>query len=54
MSRDKKVIDGRLRLVLLEDIGAACIVDDATEQELRELLQGAAIGSHSSGRFANE
>jgi 3-dehydroquinate synthase len=39
MSRDKKVIDGRLRLVLLEDIGTACIVDDATEQELRGLLQ---------------
>jgi 3-dehydroquinate synthase len=39
MSRDKKVIDGRLRLVLLEDIGAACIVDDATEQELRDLLR---------------
>jgi len=42
MSRDKKVIDGRLRLVLLRDIGAACIVDDATEQELRDLLQGVA------------
>lgn len=42
MSRDKKVIDGRLRLVLLRDIGAACIVDDVTEQELRDLLQGAA------------
>lgn len=41
MSRDKKVIDGRLRLVLLEAIGAARIVDDATEAELRELLQDA-------------
>jgi 3-dehydroquinate synthase len=39
MSRDKKVIDGQLRLVLLEQIGSACIVDDATERELRELLQ---------------
>jgi 3-dehydroquinate synthase len=39
MSRDKKAIDGRLRLVLLEDIGTACIVDDVTEQELRDLLQ---------------
>jgi 3-dehydroquinate synthase len=41
MSRDKKVIDGRLRLVLLRGIGEACIVDDASEGELRELLQGA-------------
>ena len=41
MSRDKKVIDGRLRLVLLQDIGAACIVDDATERELHGLLAGA-------------
>lgn len=39
MSRDKKVIDGKLRLVLLEEIGAARIVDDATEEELRDLLQ---------------
>jgi len=41
MSRDKKVIDGRLRLVLLEDIGAARIIDDATEEELRDLLRSA-------------
>lgn len=41
MSRDKKVIDGQLRLILLQDIGAACIVDDVTEPELRELLQSA-------------
>lgn len=41
MSRDKKVLDGRLRLVLLRAIGEACIVDDAGEQELRELLEGA-------------
>jgi 3-dehydroquinate synthase len=38
MGRDKKVVDGRLRLVLLEQIGKACIVDDATEAELVELL----------------
>jgi 3-dehydroquinate synthase len=38
MARDKKVIDGRLRLILLKNIGEACIVDDATEAELRELL----------------
>lgn len=39
MSRDKKVVNGRLRLVLLEAIGAARIVDDATEAELRDLLR---------------
>lgn len=39
MAHDKKVIDGRLRLVLLKAIGEACIVDDATEQELRALLE---------------
>ncbi len=36
--------DGRLRLVLLEDIGRACIVDDVTERELVELLE-----SHTPG-----
>jgi 3-dehydroquinate synthase len=54
MSRDKKVIDGRLRLVLLKDIGTACIVDDATERELGDLLRGAASNRHSSDRFSNE
>ncbi|TGD73180.1 3-dehydroquinate synthase [Mangrovimicrobium sediminis] len=39
MSRDKKVLDGRLRLVLLQEIGQACIVDDAGEDELRALLE---------------
>jgi 3-dehydroquinate synthase len=38
MSRDKKVIDGRLRLILLREIGQACIVDDVTEQELQALI----------------
>ncbi len=38
MSRDKKVVDGRLRLVLLSSLGEACIVDDVTEQELHALL----------------
>lgn len=38
MSRDKKVIDGRLRLVLVKSIGDACIVDDATERELQDVL----------------
>ena len=40
MARDKKVVDGRLRLVLLRAIGEACIVDDATAEALRELLAG--------------
>ena len=39
MAHDKKVIDGQLRLVLLNNVGEACIVDDATERELRELLE---------------
>ena len=40
MARDKKVVDGRLRLVLLRAVGEACIVDDATEDELTALLAG--------------
>jgi 3-dehydroquinate synthase len=39
MARDKKVVDGRLRLVLLEGIGSACIVDDVAQQELVALLE---------------
>ncbi|WP_439106245.1 3-dehydroquinate synthase [Congregibacter sp.] len=38
MLRDKKVVDGRLRLVLLEEIGQACIVDDVSEAELESFL----------------
>jgi 3-dehydroquinate synthase len=41
MSRDKKVVNGKLRLVLIEEVGAARIVDDATEEELRDLLHHA-------------
>ena len=44
MARDKKVVDGRLRLVLLEAIGSACIVDDADERELVGLLETPANG----------
>jgi 3-dehydroquinate synthase len=40
MARDKKVVDGRLRLVLLRTIGEACIVDDVDETELKGLLDG--------------
>jgi len=39
MARDKKVVDGRLRLVLLRAVGSACIVDDVTDGELQELLE---------------
>lgn len=38
MGRDKKVLDGRLRLVLLAAVGEACIVDDASVEELTALL----------------
>ena len=38
MLRDKKVLDGRLRLVLLAQIGEACIVDDLPRSELEAFL----------------
>ncbi|TXS92680.1 3-dehydroquinate synthase [Parahaliea aestuarii] len=41
MARDKKVLDGRLRLVLLREIGAAAVVDDVTDSELESLLMTA-------------
>jgi 3-dehydroquinate synthase len=40
MARDKKAVDGQLRLILLEAIGSASVVDDVTDQELRDLLEG--------------
>jgi len=40
MARDKKVVDGRLRLILLKAIGDARIIDDVSEAELVDLLQG--------------
>lgn len=39
MGRDKKVVDGTLRLVLLEGVGSACIVDDVADEELISLLE---------------
>lgn len=39
MGRDKKVVDGRLRLILLAALGEACIVDDVTPAELESLLR---------------
>ena len=38
MQRDKKVSDGRLRLVLLRDIGAAVVVADVSREELLQIL----------------
>lgn len=38
MLRDKKVIDGRLRLVLLEEVGKARVVDDVAPSELEAFL----------------
>ncbi len=38
MRLDKKVIDGRLRLVLMRAIGDACVVDDVAPDELEALF----------------
>lgn len=44
MARDKKVIDGKLRLILLRAIGEAVIVDDVSAAELTSFLQGFSAG----------
>jgi 3-dehydroquinate synthase len=41
MAVDKKVLDGRLRLVLLRGIGAACVTDDFAPTALRATLGAA-------------
>ncbi len=38
MQRDKKVLDGRLRLILLDAVGAARVVDDVPTEALQSLL----------------
>ena len=38
MQRDKKVIDGRLRLILLDAVGAARVVDDVSPEALTRTL----------------
>lgn len=38
MSRDKKVIDGRLRLVLMQQLGEAIVTDEVGREELLALL----------------
>jgi 3-dehydroquinate synthase len=39
MGMDKKVLDGRIRLVLLRQLGHAAVVDDYAEQALDATLQ---------------
>lgn len=48
MGRDKKVVDGRLRLVLLRAIGEARLVDDVSGEELEALLRDAATRARSN------
>lgn len=38
MGRDKKVLDGRLRVVLLDAVGQATVVDDVPEADVRAAL----------------
>jgi len=44
MGRDKKVVDGRMRLILLASVGEACISDDVGQDELLSFLS-----EHCSG-----
>ena len=39
MSHDKKVEDGRLRLVLLQSVGKAVVSDQASEVQIRSAIQ---------------
>jgi 3-dehydroquinate synthase len=41
MGRDKKVVDGQLRLILLRAIGEAEVVDDVSQDELIALIESA-------------
>jgi 3-dehydroquinate synthase len=43
MQRDKKVLDSRLRLILLDQIGAARVVDDVSPEALRRLLEAGPV-----------
>ena len=43
MAVDKKVLDGRLRLVLLKAIGEAIITSDIDEQDVRATLLAAGV-----------
>jgi len=44
MSRDKKILDNRLRLVLLQDIGKALVTADFDPAKLDATLAGADLG----------
>ena len=44
MQRDKKVVGGRLHVVLPNGIGDTVIVDDVTEQETRRALRAIGVG----------
>jgi 3-dehydroquinate synthase len=44
MSRDKKVVDGALHVVLPTDIGACTIADDVSEEEFVEALKRVGFG----------
>ncbi len=43
MARDKKVLDGNLRLVLLKRIGEAIVTDGVSEQQIRATLIAAGV-----------
>lgn len=45
MAVDKKVLDGRLRLVLLKEIGDALITSDISEQNVRATLVAAGVAT---------
>ncbi len=54
MSRDKKVLGGRLRLVLLEDIGRAVISDSYGEDALESTLRDAPAAASDPGQHSGE
>ncbi len=43
MRRDKKVVAGRLHVVLPNGIGDTVIVDDVTEKDTRRALRGIGV-----------
>ena len=46
--RDKKVLRGRLHMVLPTQLGATTIVDDVAEAEIRASLRGLGIRDEAS------
>ena len=45
MARDKKVLDGNLRLVLLKSVGEAIVTSDVTTQQIKATLMAAGVQS---------